>query len=73
MRESNPATLTVDGLEGLIAEFPESLAVVKSLCLRLRKIFFPLDKDERMRFGTPIGDPSHKPILAFYDDSIGTL
>ncbi|KAI0187941.1 serine/threonine-protein kinase Sgk2 [Astrocystis sublimbata] len=50
--------ITVDGLEGIMGEFPELLDIVKPLCLRIRKILFPLDKDERMSFGTPVGDPN---------------
>jgi serine/threonine protein kinase len=49
--------MTVNRLEGIMGEFPEALGVVKPLCLRIRKFLFPLDKDERMSFGTPAGDP----------------
>lgn len=36
--------MTIDGLEGIMGEFPESLDIVKPLCLRIRKVLFPLDK-----------------------------
>lgn len=48
--------MSVAGLESIMGEFPKALNVVKPLCLRIRKILFPLDKDERMSFGTPLGD-----------------
>lgn len=64
--------MTVNSLERIMTEFPEALDVVKPLCLRIRKILFPLDKDERMSFGTPAGDPDqlYAPILAAYDAAI---
>ncbi|ODA82744.1 hypothetical protein RJ55_01253 [Drechmeria coniospora] len=67
--------MTVDGLEEIMAEFPDALDAVKPLCLRIRKILFPLDKDERMSFGTPAGDPNqlYRPIIAAYDEAIGDL
>ncbi|PHH89833.1 hypothetical protein CDD83_5159 [Cordyceps sp. RAO-2017] len=67
--------MTVDGLEGIMSEFPEVLNVVKPLCLRNRKILFPLDKDERMCFGTPAGSPDqlYRPIIAAYDEAISDL
>jgi hypothetical protein len=67
--------MTVNSLERIMSEFPESLNVVKTLCLRIRKILFPLDKDERMSFGTPAGDPDqlYGPIIAAYDEAIGKL
>ncbi|KJZ71431.1 hypothetical protein HIM_09155 [Hirsutella minnesotensis 3608] len=67
--------MSVDGLEGIMGEFPEALDVVKPLCLRIRKVLFPLDKDERMSFGTPAGDPDqlYKPIIAAYDEVINKI
>lgn len=49
--------MTVNRIEAIIGEFPEALNVVKPLCLKIRKILVPLDKDERMSFGTPTGEP----------------
>ncbi|KJZ68955.1 hypothetical protein HIM_11652 [Hirsutella minnesotensis 3608] len=65
--------MTVNRLEEIMGEFPQELDVVKPLCLRIRKILFPLDKEERMNFGTPAGDPNqlYRPILAAYDEIIG--
>ncbi|RWA06396.1 hypothetical protein EKO27_g8714 [Xylaria grammica] len=67
--------MTVNRLEGIMDEFPEALDVVKPLCLRIRKILFPLDQDERMCFGTPEGDPDqlYTPIIAAYDAAIRDL
>ncbi|ORY57479.1 serine/threonine-protein kinase Sgk2 [Pseudomassariella vexata] len=67
--------MTVDGLEVIMGEFPKALDDVKALCLKIRKILFPLDKDERMSFGTPAGDPDqvYGPIIAAYDEAISKL
>ncbi|KAG9249588.1 serine/threonine-protein kinase Sgk2 [Emericellopsis atlantica] len=67
--------MTVDGLERLLGEFPASLDVVKPLCLRMRKILFPLDKDERMSFGTPAGDPDqlYNPFIAAFEEAIKSV
>ncbi|KAM4063417.1 kinase [Hirsutella rhossiliensis] len=67
--------MTMNGLERIMGEFPERLDIVKPLCLRIRKILFPLDEDERMSFGTPAGDPDqlYRPIIAAYDEAIGKL
>ncbi|KAL7899215.1 serine/threonine-protein kinase Sgk2 [Trichoderma sp. SZMC 28014] len=67
--------MTVDGLENIMSEFPESFGALKPLCLKIRKVLFPLNKDERMSFGTPAGDPAelYKPIIAAYDESISAL
>ncbi|KAK2590651.1 hypothetical protein QQS21_011664 [Conoideocrella luteorostrata] len=67
--------MSVGGLEEIMDEFPEGLDNVKPLCLRIRRILFPLDKDERMSFGTPAGDPDqlYKPIIAAYDEVINNM
>ncbi|KAI5917190.1 serine/threonine-protein kinase Sgk2 [Camillea tinctor] len=67
--------MTVDGLEVIMSEFPKALDDVKPLCFKIRKILFPLNKDERMSFGTPVGDPDqvYGPIIAAYDEAIGKL
>ncbi|KAH8707831.1 hypothetical protein BB8028_0002g05710 [Beauveria bassiana] len=49
--------MTVNSLEDIMKEFPDSFEMVKPLCLRIRKLLFPLDKEERMMIGTPAGDP----------------
>ena len=73
--DAKAGLMTVDGLELIMGEFPVSLDVVKPLCLRIRKILFPLDQDERMSFGTPAGDPDqlYSPIIAAYDEAISKL
>ncbi|TWU70914.1 hypothetical protein ED733_000409 [Metarhizium rileyi] len=67
--------MAVNGLKRIMNEFPEDLHVVKPLCLRIRKLLFPLDKDEGMIFGTPAGDPSqlYNAIIAAYGDAIDEL
>ncbi|KAI1119300.1 hypothetical protein F5Y14DRAFT_437884 [Nemania sp. NC0429] len=49
--------MTVDGLEGIMTEFPSMFDFVQPLCLRIKKIFFPLDKDERISFRTAAENP----------------
>ncbi|KAI9147408.1 serine/threonine-protein kinase Sgk2 [Paramyrothecium foliicola] len=67
--------MTVNSLERIMGEFPLAMDVVKPLCLKIRKILFPLDKDERMSFGTPDGDPGqlYSPIIAALDEAISQL
>ena len=67
--------MTVNSLERIMGEFPKALDTAKPLCLKIRKILFPLDKDERMSFGTPVGDLDqlYKPIIEAYDDTISNL
>ncbi|KAG6237795.1 hypothetical protein E4U24_007384 [Claviceps purpurea] len=67
--------MTVNSLERIMGEFPEALDVVKPLCLKIRKILFPLDKDERMILGTPDGNPAqlYSPIIAAFNEAISQL
>ncbi|KAK1252733.1 hypothetical protein MKX08_003920 [Trichoderma sp. CBMAI-0020] len=67
--------MAVNGLEHIMSQFPETLGILKPLCLKIRKVLFPLDKCERVNFGTPTGDPAqlYKPIIAAYDESISAL
>ncbi|KAL2889205.1 serine/threonine-protein kinase Sgk2 [Ceratocystis lukuohia] len=67
--------MAVNGLARIMEEFPEALDVVKPVCLKIRKILFPLDKDEHMSVGTPIGDPDqlYNPIIAALDEAISKL
>lgn len=67
--------MTVDGLEDIMGEFPKALDVVKPLCLKIRKILFPLDQDERMSFRTPSGDLDqlYSPIIAAFNEAISKL
>ncbi|KAI1157255.1 hypothetical protein F5B18DRAFT_309111 [Nemania serpens] len=67
--------MTVDGLEGIMTEFPSMFNHIQPLCLRIRKILFPLDKDERISFGTPEGDFNqlYSPIIAAFDDAIKNM
>ncbi|KAI0108709.1 serine/threonine-protein kinase Sgk2 [Nemania sp. FL0031] len=67
--------MTVNGLERIMREFPQSLDIIKPLCLRIRNVLFPFDKDLRMSFGTPAGDPGqlYAPIIEAYDEAISSL
>ncbi|KAL2889624.1 Protein kinase domain protein [Ceratocystis lukuohia] len=67
--------MIVNGLEDIMEEFPEALDVVKPLCLKIRKILFPFDKDEYMNIGTHIGDPDqlYNPIIAAFNKTISEL
>jgi hypothetical protein len=67
--------MTVNALGRIMGEFPEVFDTVKPVCLRIRRILFPLDKDERMNFGTPAGDPDqlYRPIIGAYDEAISDL
>ncbi|KAI0401432.1 hypothetical protein F4802DRAFT_580182 [Xylaria palmicola] len=46
--------MTVNSLERIMSEFLRSLDIVKALCLRIRKILFPLNKNEKMGFVTQV-------------------
>ncbi|WPJ60401.1 hypothetical protein SMAC4_13264 [Sordaria macrospora] len=65
----------VSGLQRIVNEFPEKLDKVKPLCMRIRKILFPYDKDASVNIGTPAGEPDqlYKPIIAAYDEAISEL
>ncbi|CAH0034559.1 unnamed protein product [Clonostachys rhizophaga] len=67
--------MTVNSLKRIMGEFAAILDILKPLCLTIRKILFPLDKDEEMSFGTPVGDPDqlYGPIVAAFDDTIESL
>ncbi|KAI1181637.1 hypothetical protein F5B17DRAFT_444860 [Nemania serpens] len=67
--------MTVNSLERIMGEFLSIFDFVQPLCLRIRKILFPLDKDERMSFGTPAGDPDqlYNPIIAAFNNTIRTM
>ncbi|CAG9939386.1 unnamed protein product [Clonostachys rosea f. rosea IK726] len=64
--------MSVDGMDEIMDEFPVVLNVVKPLCLKIRKILFPLDNEERFSLGTPAGDPDqlYGPTIAAYDEAI---
>ncbi|KAF4123759.1 Protein kinase domain, partial [Geosmithia morbida] len=65
--------MSVNGLERIMGEFPETLDVVKPLCLRIRSILF--SDTARMVLGTPLGDPDqlYSPIIEAYNDVISRL
>lgn len=65
--------MTVDGIEGIMGEFPEGLDAVKPLCLRIRSILF--GDTARMSLGTPAGDPDqlYQPIITAYIEAISKL
>ncbi|KAI5862977.1 serine/threonine-protein kinase Sgk2 [Durotheca rogersii] len=73
--QSKAGDMSVFGLERIMREFPDALDAVKPLCLRIRKLLFPHDKDERMIFGTPVGAPDqlYRPMIAAYDEEISKL
>lgn len=62
-------------IRDIMGEFPRVLDAVKPLCLRIRKILFPLDEEGDMFFGTPSGDPDqlYRPIIEAYDQTITGL
>ncbi|KAL7950210.1 serine/threonine-protein kinase Sgk2 [Trichoderma barbatum] len=67
--------MTGTGLQKIMWEIPEALDIVKPLCVKIRKILFPLDEDEVVNLGTPIGDPDqlYRPIIEAYDEAISLL
>lgn len=67
--------MAVNMLERIMGEFPEAFEVIKPLCLKIRKLLFPLDKDERLMIGTPAGDPErlYNAIDLAYEDAINQL
>lgn len=67
--------MSVDGLKEVTDEFLEAFQIIKPLCLRIRKILFPLDKDERISVGTPAGSPDqlYNAILDAYNEIIHKL
>ncbi|KKF94368.1 Protein kinase domain protein [Ceratocystis platani] len=67
--------MAVNGLNEIMEEFPEALDVVKPVCLKIRNILFPYNKDMWMNIGTPIGDPDqlYNPIIAALNEAISKL
>ncbi|KAI1291224.1 serine/threonine-protein kinase Sgk2 [Xylaria venustula] len=67
--------MTANSIKRIIGKFPRLLDIVKPLCLKIRKILFPLNKDEEMSFGTPAGDPDqlYSPIITVFDDAIKNM
>lgn len=67
--------MTVNGLERIMSEFPKAFDGFKPLCLRIRRLLFPLDKDERMMIGTPAGGPErlYGAILSAFDEAISQI
>ncbi|QUC21793.1 uncharacterized protein UV8b_06034 [Ustilaginoidea virens] len=65
--------MTVDGLEDIMGEFPKAFAIVKPLCLKIRKILF--GDTARLFMGTPTGEPDqlYRPVIAAYDEVINNL
>ena len=64
--------MAVDGLEAIMEEFPSLFGVVKPLCLKIRKLLFPIHDDDRMCFGTPAGEPDrlYSAIIDVYNETI---
>ncbi|KAF5018010.1 hypothetical protein F66182_10036 [Fusarium sp. NRRL 66182] len=62
--------MTIDGLEGIMDEFPKTLHGMKQLCFSLRSILF--GDAARLALGTPAGDPDllYNPILAAFHEAI---
>ncbi|KAI0116873.1 serine/threonine-protein kinase Sgk2 [Daldinia grandis] len=71
--DSKEGHMTVNGLERIIGEFPQSLDIVKPLCLKIRAFLF--GDTARLILGTPAGDPEqlYGPIIAAYDETISSL
>ncbi|KAK2616904.1 hypothetical protein QQS21_000282 [Conoideocrella luteorostrata] len=67
--------MSVRGTKEVMDGFPETFDIVKSLCLRIRKILFPLDEDEGINIGTPAESPDqlHNAIVAAYEKTIHRL
>ncbi|KAL2816328.1 hypothetical protein BJX63DRAFT_144841 [Aspergillus granulosus] len=67
--------MAVIGLESIMKQFPDVFHVVKPLCLKLRMLLFPFDKDLRMSVGTPAGDPDqlYNAIIAAYQEAINRV
>lgn len=67
--------MTVNSLEDIMGEFPKAFDIVKPLCLQLRRLLFPLDKDERMMIGTPAGDPEqlYGAIRSTFDEAVSQI
>ena len=70
---SKEGDMTVNGLERIMGEFPQSLDIVKPLCLKMRASLF--GDSARLILGTPAGDPEqlYAPIIAAYDETICCL
>ncbi len=64
--------MTVNSLEDIMDEFPSLFHIAKPLCLHIRKLLFPLDKEERMMIGTPTADPErlYDRIIAAFGEAI---
>ncbi|KAM3556916.1 hypothetical protein ARSEF4850_005304 [Beauveria asiatica] len=62
--------MTVNSLERIMNEFPESFNIAKPLCLRIRSILF--GDTARLMFGTPAGDPGqlYDSIIAAFGKAI---
>lgn len=75
MADAKSYHMTVNGLKDIMDEFPAALKAVKPLCLNIRKVLCPLDKDESMMIGTPAGDPAklYGGILSAYYEAIDQL
>ncbi|KAK2591533.1 hypothetical protein QQS21_010783 [Conoideocrella luteorostrata] len=65
--------MTVNGLERIMNEFPESFDMAKPLCLRFRSILF--GDTARMMIGTPAQDPErlYGAILSVFDETISRI
>lgn len=68
-------SMTVNGLEDIMEEFPKAFCIVEALCLQIRKLLFPHDKDDRMMIGTPSAGPEHlyNAVLSAFDDTISRI
>ncbi|OAA35271.1 serine/threonine-protein kinase Sgk2 [Metarhizium rileyi] len=62
--------MTVNSLERIMNEFPESFHIVKPLCLRIRSILF--GDTATLMMGTPAGDPGrlYDRIVAAFGEAI---
>lgn len=67
--------MMVFGVEDIMCESPMGLEMAKPLSLAIRKTLVPLDEEQCMMIGTPVGDPErlYSSILDAYDTAIGKL
>ncbi|EHK22262.1 uncharacterized protein TRIVIDRAFT_191091 [Trichoderma virens Gv29-8] len=67
--------MSKNGMDRIVREFPEAMDIVKPLCMKIRKILFPMDMEGGVNYGTPAGDPDqlYGPIIEAYDGTISCL
>ncbi len=58
-----------------MGKFLQLLDIIKTLCLKIRKILFPLNKNKEISFGALAGDPNqfYSPIIATFNNAIKNI